>query len=177
MIIVIVGRQFTGFLRGWRVRESNPVGGETSRTRPNRPWGSPSLLYNGYRAPFPGVKRPGRCVNHPLLPSAEVKENVELQLYSPFSAFMACSRAKFTIIITILKKCQKNIASDIWGCFSSGRRYYIIFTTKMVAVFFTEIIKTMYQTTRWYIPGHHNINFHSRISLKYQGWILLKKAL
>jgi hypothetical protein len=27
----------------------NPGGGEIFRTRPNRPWGPPSLLYNGYR--------------------------------------------------------------------------------------------------------------------------------
>ena len=30
----------------------------------DRPWGPPSLLYNGYRV-FPGVKRPGRGVDHP----------------------------------------------------------------------------------------------------------------
>jgi hypothetical protein len=28
---------------------SNAGGGETFRTRPDRPWGLPSLLYNGYR--------------------------------------------------------------------------------------------------------------------------------
>ena len=32
---------------------------------------------------FPGVKRPGRGVDHPLPSSAEVKERAELQLYSP----------------------------------------------------------------------------------------------
>jgi hypothetical protein len=32
---------------------------------------------------FPGVKRPGRGVDHPLPSSAEVKERVELYLYSP----------------------------------------------------------------------------------------------
>jgi len=32
---------------------------------------------------FPGVKRPGRAVDHPLPSSAEVKERVELYLYSP----------------------------------------------------------------------------------------------
>jgi hypothetical protein len=34
--------------------------GEIFRTCPHRPWGPPSLLYNGYRV-FPGgIKRPGR---------------------------------------------------------------------------------------------------------------------
>ena len=39
---------------------SNPGGDEIFRTCPERPWGSPSFLYNGYRV-FPGGKeRPGR---------------------------------------------------------------------------------------------------------------------
>jgi len=32
---------------------------------------------------FPGVKRPGRGVDHPLPSSAEIKERVELYHYSP----------------------------------------------------------------------------------------------
>ena len=32
---------------------------------------------------FPGVKQPGREVDHPHPPSTEVKERVELYLYSP----------------------------------------------------------------------------------------------
>jgi len=32
---------------------------------------------------FPGVNRPGRRVDHPTPSSAEVKEKVELYLYSP----------------------------------------------------------------------------------------------
>ena len=68
---------------GWNVRESDPSGGEIFRTRPDRPWGSPSLLVNAYWLSFPGVKRPGRGVNHPSPSSAEVKERVEVLLYSP----------------------------------------------------------------------------------------------
>ena len=41
-----------------------------------------SLLYNGYWVSFPGVKRSGLGVDHPLSSSAEVKERVELYLYS-----------------------------------------------------------------------------------------------
>jgi len=33
---------------------------------------------------FPGLKRPGRGVDHPPPSSAEVKERVELYLFSPF---------------------------------------------------------------------------------------------
>jgi hypothetical protein len=40
----------------------------------DRPWGPPSLLYNGYRV-FPGGKvRPGRSADHSPLSSAEVLE-------------------------------------------------------------------------------------------------------
>jgi hypothetical protein len=53
------------------------------RTGPDRPWGLLSLLYNGYRVSFPGVKRPGRGVNHALPSSAEVKERIDLYRYSP----------------------------------------------------------------------------------------------
>jgi len=48
---------------------SNPSGGEIFRTCPDRPWGPPSLLYNGS---FPGGKlRPGRDPD-PLPPSSAV---------------------------------------------------------------------------------------------------------
>jgi len=40
---------------GWTVRESNPGGGEIFLTHSNRPWGLPSLLYNGYQV-FQGGK-------------------------------------------------------------------------------------------------------------------------
>ena len=68
---------------GWMVRGSNPGEGEIFRTRPDRTKGPPNLLYNGYRVSFWGVKRPGRGFDHPLTSSTEVKERVELYLYSP----------------------------------------------------------------------------------------------
>jgi hypothetical protein len=45
--------------------------GEIFRNRPERPWGPPSLLFNGYRVSFPGVKRPGLGFDRPshLAPS------------------------------------------------------------------------------------------------------------
>jgi hypothetical protein len=42
---------------------------------------------------FPGVKRPGRGVDHPLPSSTEVKERVELYFYStsgPLWPFLWC---------------------------------------------------------------------------------------
>ena len=53
---------------------SNPGGDEIFRTRPDRPWDPPSILYNGYRV-FPGGKvRPGRAADHSPPSSAAVME-------------------------------------------------------------------------------------------------------
>jgi hypothetical protein len=41
-------------------RGTNPGGGEIFRTCLDRPWGPPSLLYNGYRVFPEGKKRSGR---------------------------------------------------------------------------------------------------------------------
>jgi hypothetical protein len=42
-------------------------------------------LVQWYRVSFPGVKRPGRGVDHPQTSSAEVKESVELYLTPPLA--------------------------------------------------------------------------------------------
>ena len=39
---------------GWTVRGSNSNGGEIFRAFSDRPWGQPSLVYNGYRVIFGG---------------------------------------------------------------------------------------------------------------------------
>ena len=74
-------------LRDGRSGDRIPVGGEIFRTCPDRPWGPPSLLYNGYRV-FPGSKeRPGRDADPSLTSSAVGHERVELYLYSPYGAY------------------------------------------------------------------------------------------
>ena len=50
--------RYSDSLTGWTVRGSNTGEGEISLTRPDRPWGPHSLLYNGYRV-FPGGKAAG----------------------------------------------------------------------------------------------------------------------
>jgi len=48
---------------GWTVRDRIPVGTRFS-ARPDRPWGPPSVVYNGYRV-FPGGKvRPGCAADY-----------------------------------------------------------------------------------------------------------------
>ena len=63
-------------------RGSNPDGCKSFRTRPDRPWGPPSLLYNGYCVhPEGKAARAWRWTLTP--PAAEVKERVKLNLYTP----------------------------------------------------------------------------------------------
>jgi hypothetical protein len=85
----------------WTVRGSDPSGGEIFHIRLQRPWkpGTHPDSYTISTRAFPGVKIPRRGVNHPPSPSAEVKEIVELYIYSPLWAFTACSRMNFTIYI------------------------------------------------------------------------------
>jgi hypothetical protein len=95
------------------------VGARFSAPRPDRRQGPPNLLYNGYQLSFPGIKRPGRGVNHPALSSAEVKESVELYICSLW-AFMACSRMNFIfclvyILPTYFLQIHLNILSTPWS--------------------------------------------------------------
>jgi len=55
--------------------------GRVFRTCSDRAWSPRNLLHNGYRF-FPGDKRTGRGVEHALPFSAEVKEIIELYVYS-----------------------------------------------------------------------------------------------
>ena len=54
--------------------------GEIFRTCPDRPWGPPSLLHNGYRV-FPGGKeRTGRAADHSPTSSAAVMKSRAIPL-------------------------------------------------------------------------------------------------
>jgi hypothetical protein len=52
-----------------------PGGGEIFRTRPDRPYGPPSLLYSGDWV-FPGGRTAGAWCRPPTLPSAEVENEL-----------------------------------------------------------------------------------------------------
>ena len=56
--------------------------GDILHTLPDRTLGPPTLQCNGYLVSFPGVKRPGYGVDNASPSSVEVKERVELYLYS-----------------------------------------------------------------------------------------------
>ena len=84
---------YTGFdwLRAGRSGNRNPVKARFSAPVQTGTGAHPASCTMG-TVSFPGVKRPGRGVNHPPTSSAEVKERIELYLYSPLWVFMACSR-------------------------------------------------------------------------------------
>jgi hypothetical protein len=83
---------------------SNPGGGEIFRTFRDRPWGPPSLLYNGYRL-FPGVKsgRGVALIPLPLLvPWSRKGRAIPLLLLwavRPVQSFSACTRVNFTFFV------------------------------------------------------------------------------
>jgi len=52
-------------------------------SRPNLGPTQPPVLYNKYQVFFPQVKHPGHGIKHPPPSSTEVKESVQLYLYSP----------------------------------------------------------------------------------------------
>ena len=82
----------------WTVQGSNPSWGENFRTRSQPPVQQVPGL-------FPGVRRPGRGVGHPTSSSADVKERVELYLYSLLWTFKACSRVDFIFTCVCVYVC------------------------------------------------------------------------
>jgi hypothetical protein len=73
--------RYNDWLRTGPSGDRIPVGSEIFRTRPDRPWGPPSFLYNGYRV-FPRGKTAVAWRWPPTPSSAEVKERVKQYLYS-----------------------------------------------------------------------------------------------
>jgi len=67
------------------IRGSTPSGSEIFHTRPDRSWDPLSLPYNGYRV-FPGGKAAWASFHHPPPSGVDVKEGVELYLYSQFGS-------------------------------------------------------------------------------------------
>ena len=59
-----------------------------------------SLLYDEYRVSRLGVKRPGRDFNPPPQSNAEIKERVELYLYSPSEPLWRVLRRTLLFVAT-----------------------------------------------------------------------------
>ena len=78
-------------------------GGEIFRTRPDRPWGPPILLYNGYQV-FPGSKEAGAWCCPPPPSKCRGHERVQLHLHSPSGPSWPVMGAPlpFTFTVTIV---------------------------------------------------------------------------
>jgi hypothetical protein len=95
---------------GWTVRGSKQGGGEIFRTRQDWPWVPHSLLHNGYRVSFSGVKRLGHDANH-----------------TP--AYGVCSRTKFTLLHQSLSTIHVSCSfSSKFAPFSYSSAHRIIIT-------------------------------------------------
>jgi hypothetical protein len=75
-----------------------PVGDEIFCCRSDRLWGTPNLLYNGYRLCFVVVKLRGVALTtHPHLAPSLKKECS--YTFTPIWAFLACSSVNFTFTL------------------------------------------------------------------------------
>ena len=92
-------------------------------SHPSRPpLGTIQTSIKWVRVSFPGLKRPGRGVNHPPSSSAEIKERVELQLYSPFEPSWPLPGANltFTFYYTAMHIIRSDFVTDIQSNYGTG---------------------------------------------------------
>ena len=94
--------------------------------------GTHSASYTMGTGSFPGVKRPGRGIDHPSPSSAEVEGRVELYLYSPLWYFVACSRENFIVLsddeVKTTVRCDRllELRDDWWNYVEKWSDYDII---------------------------------------------------
>jgi len=74
---------YSNSLRTWRSGNGIPVGARFSSPGQKGPWDHPASYTKGTGS-FPVVKRPGSGVNYTLPSTTNVKERVDLQLFSPY---------------------------------------------------------------------------------------------
>ena len=114
-------------------RGSNPGGDENFRTRSDRPWSAPSLLYEWDRVIYPAVEAPGRGVDHPPLSIAEVKERVNLYTTStPLQDLRTRYREKLTFSLHLFDLQIYTVAVDM----AAVLRPADMFITVAVSVFY-----------------------------------------
>ena len=128
------------------VRGSNPGGGEIFCTRADRPRGPFNFLCNGYRVSFSVVKRPERGVNHRPRSSTEVKERVDLYLYSPSGpSWPVLGRTlplPFVTMVSMETAVSETVVSDLRCVFvkSHLQVYIITYTSHQKHAFFSSAL-------------------------------------
>jgi hypothetical protein len=91
--------RYSDSLRAGRSGDRIPVEARFSAPAQTGPGAHPASCTMGTGS-FPGVKRPGRGIDHPPPSSAEVKERVELYFYSPSGPSRPLYRVNFTLTFT-----------------------------------------------------------------------------
>jgi hypothetical protein len=72
---------------------------------------------------FPGIKRPGRCFGHQPPSSAEVKESVELHLYSPSGPSWAV--LGWTLVYFYYKSTLQPVQRILIDCYSFSCKRFV----------------------------------------------------
>ena len=105
----------------WTVQGSNSGGGEIFRTCPDRPWGPPSLLYNGYQFFLGMGLKSGWGVTltpHPLLVpwSRNSRAIPLLPLWAiwPVQSLSACTKVHFTFYLFTPNRIQHTTDNISW---------------------------------------------------------------
>jgi hypothetical protein len=100
---------------------------------PERLWGPPSLLFNGYRGPFFGGKaRPGRDADHSPPSSAELKKEEELYFHFPQAPpWCVAGQLYFTSYEAHFIFIHPHFASSIRKPFEVFRKMVLIFGEKL----------------------------------------------
>jgi hypothetical protein len=107
-----------------------PVGDEIFRTRPDRSWDPPNLLYNEHRLSLPGVQRPckaiSRCFN--VVPNgvgSKVLWNVGIRVPDHTAAIFIitvvqqmvnCHNSSYNLVLILWRNSFKTLSVDSLSC-------------------------------------------------------------
>jgi hypothetical protein len=92
-----IARSVWHFTTVWMIRGSNPHMGEIFFNHPEQPWGTPSLLYNGYWV-FLAVQQTGNGIDHPPPSTAVVKGKNRTMRLLPLWPLVSGYRVNFLCV-------------------------------------------------------------------------------
>jgi hypothetical protein len=134
---------------GWTVRWSNSGRGEIFRICPDRTWGPPSLLHNGYQV-FPGgINRRGRDADPSPLLVPRSKNRVELYL------FVACKKGETYLY---LESKLQPISDLRKGCVPREFRQVEIYLSRSITKFNSIQFNSTQFNSVFYLTSSKNMN-------------------
>ena len=148
-------------------RDRVSLSDETSHSHPDRPWGSPILLYNGYLGLFPGDKAAGawRWSSY-VVPRLKKKSTA----ISPLSvwAFIACSVLNLTVTFTdlcillhfmLIRNQRSTTMNWVNFCVTTSTKYSLNFDS--CQVFITEHSFYLFIIHNSFLPSNGGMRRHS----------------